>query len=186
LKVEQQEINAAVDVLNNQGVIAYPTEAVWGLGCDPYSQGAVSKILSIKHRPEAKGLILVAACMSQFGRLLNGLSASQLQCLQMSWPGPVTWIIEDNNDLIPQWIKGDFSSVAVRVSDHPAVVALCQAYGGFLVSTSANPSGLSPASDEGACRSYFGTKVDYYLPGDLGSCTKPSSIRILNDGAIVR
>jgi len=186
LKVDQEKINTAIDVLSNGGVIAYPTEAVWGLGCNPYSQAAVSKILTIKDRPEAKGLILVAASMTQLSSLLTGVSDNQLQTLQDSWPGPVTWIIEDHSDLIPQWIKGDFTSVAVRVSDHPLVVALCDAYGGFLVSTSANPSGLQPASTEGACRSYFGAAVDCYLSGSLGGCTTPSSIRILNGGAILR
>ena len=186
MKADQQDINAAIDVLNSAGVIAYPTEAVWGLGCDPYSQVAVNKILAIKDRSQAKGLILVASSISQLSNLLKGITTGQLQSLQASWPGPVTWIIEDPDDLIPQWIKGDFSSVAVRVSDHPLVVALCNAYGGFLVSTSANPSGLLPASTESACRSYFGAKVDCYLSGSLGSCTSPSSIRILNDGAIVR
>ncbi|MCJ8297405.1 MAG: Sua5/YciO/YrdC/YwlC family protein [Pseudomonadales bacterium] len=186
MKVNAKQINTAIEVLNNGGVIAYPTEAVWGLGCDPNSHAAVSRILAIKHRPEAKGLILVAACMSQLSALLTGVSANQLLALQATWPGPVTWIIEDPKNIIPQWIKGDFTSVAVRVSDHPMITALCEAHGGYLVSTSANPSGMSPATSEGSCRSYFGTKVDCYLSGSLGSCSTPSSIRVLKDGAIVR
>lgn len=178
--------NAIADCINLGGVIAYPTEAVWGLGCDPYNQSAVDKLLQLKCRPVNKGLIIVASDIEQLDFLLQDLSSEQIQKLEESWPGPVTWLIEDVNNRIPSWIKGDFSSVAVRVSAHPTVKQLCKAFGGFLVSTSLNPAGGEPALTEKQSRAYFGDKVDCYVCGDIGSSSKPSRIFELSTGRVIR
>ena len=119
-------------------VVAYPTEAVWGLGCDPYNQQAVETILRLKKRDVSKGLILVAADMQQLGFLLHDLSEDKLDILKQTWPGPNTWIIPHKNR-IPLWVSGQHNGVAVRVSSHPLVSALCKLYGGPIISTSANP-----------------------------------------------
>ncbi len=183
---ENIDLNAAVDALHHSGVIAYPTEAVWGLGCDPFNQEAVDKLLKLKSRPVDKGLILVAGDIKQIQFLLKKLPADKLQKLTDSWPGPVTWLIEDTDDLLPAWIKGNFTSVAVRVSDHPTVKALCDAFGGCIVSTSLNPAGLDPALNISQSKGYFADAVDCYVSGDLGSSKKPSNIIELATGNVIR
>ena len=174
-----KHIRHAVDALRQGGVIAYPTEGVWGLGCDPFNEQAVTRLLHIKQRPEEKGLILVAANKRQLGPLLNNLSSSQLVALDKFWPGPVTFLLPDPDQLVPVWIKGKFATVAVRVSAHPLVNSLCKAWGGPLVSTSANPALLPPASSRLRVLTWFGDRLDYVVPGRLGGLRGPSTIRDL-------
>ncbi len=171
--------------LRHGAVIAYPTESVWGLGCDPWCEPAVMRLLGLKHRAVDKGLILVAADMAQLAPFLRHLTPQQLQPLQASWPGPVTWLVPDQG-IAPAWIRGRFDSVALRLTDHPLVVGLCRAFGGPLVSTSANPQGKPPALNAIKVRSYFGHQLDAIAPGLVGKLAKPSEIRDLRTGKIVR
>lgn len=165
-------------------VVAYPTEAVWGLGCDPFNTHAVKRILSLKTRDPAKGLILVAADMSQLEFLLADVSAQQRATLAASWPGPVTWLVPHLGKLPPA-VTGIHNSVAVRVSAHPVVRALCRWVGGVIVSTSANPQGLAPARWGYRARRYFGSSV-HYAPGQVDLQARPSTIRDLSTGQILR
>lgn len=166
------------------GVIAYPTEAVWGLGADPFDGDAVATILQLKQRPVGKGLILVAASMAQFDFILQHLPTSQRDILTASWPGPRTWLVP-HHGLLPSWIYGDFETVALRVSAHPVVRALCQMVGGPVVSTSANPQGLAPARFGYRARQYFAGRVEY-APGQVDLTGNPSEIRDLGTGRIIR
>ncbi len=175
----------AVRALRDGGVIAYPTEAVWGLGCDPLDEAAVLRLLALKQRNWQKGVILVAADMTQLAPYLHGLADDLLQTLRSSWPGPNTWLIPNNGNA-PDWITGGRDTLAVRVSDHPLVSALCSAYGAAIVSTSANPSGKAPARSALAVRRYFHTQLDDILPGNLGTQQKPTRIRHLLTGETVR
>jgi L-threonylcarbamoyladenylate synthase len=174
-----------VDALLRGGVIACPTEAVWGLSCDPEDPRAVGRLLELKKRPVSKGLILVAASENQLGFLLRGLSASERATLADTWPGPATWLVP-HRDRVPEWICGEHDTVAVRVSAHPVVSALCSAWGGPLVSTSANPGGARPARTLFQVRRYFGDALDGLLPGALGSLSRPTGIRNLATGEIIR
>jgi L-threonylcarbamoyladenylate synthase len=167
------------------GVLAYPTEAVWGLGCDPWNEPAVDKILVLKGRPREKGLILVAADIAQLSWVLSGLSPGERDTLEQSWPGAVTWLVP-HRDRVPPWISGRFSTVGVRVSAHPVVRSLCQAVGGALVSTSANPAGGDEARSMFRVRRYFGQAIDYMLPGRVDMEASPSSIRDLATDTIIR
>jgi len=178
-------LQSAIHALHGGGVIACPTEAVWGLSCDPGNESAVARLLEFKHRPLAKGLILVAASQSQFGSLLADLPREQSDRLSASWPGPATWVLPHRN-LVPAWIHGEHDTVAVRVSDHPVVRALCQAWGGPLVSTSANPAGRRAARELFQVRRYFGDQLDYLLPGTVGRAGRPTVIRDLASGRIIR
>ncbi len=179
-------IKQAVRSIRNGGVIAYPTEAVWGLGCDPWDSEAVMRLLSIKQRAVEKGLILVAADLSQLGPLQQNLSDSERSLITSSGDLPTTWLIPDPEDLIPKWIKGIHKEVAVRVSTHSGVSALCKSYGGMLISTSANRSGDDAALSLWQVRCALGQDVDYILPGKLGGYTRPSEIRALRGGNVVR
>ncbi len=172
-------------VLHQGGIVAYPTEAVWGLGCDPFQPAAVARLLELKRRPARHGLILVAASMEQLGGFLHGLSDTALETLRATWPGPCTWLVPDNGHA-PPWISGRFSSVALRVSAHPIVAALCRAHGGALVSTSANPHGRPPARDALQARRFFAQRVDYYLAGGVGGAHNPTEIRDLRSGRVLR
>ena len=178
-------VQLAARALQSGGVIACATEAVWGLSCDPANEDAVQQLLALKRRPVAKGLILVAAAQSQLEFLLDDLGPEQRRTLADSWPGPTTWLVP-HRSRIPQWICGTHHRVAVRVSDHPAVRTLCAAWGGPLVSTSANPAGARPATEAFQVFRYFGKDVDYLLPGRVGSAARPSSIRDLGTGQIIR
>jgi len=179
------QLRAAVGALRQGGVIACPTEAVWGLSCDPYNESAVEDLLGLKRRPVSKGLILVAAKQEHVEFLLASLSEQQRQTVSASWPGPATWLLP-HRDLVPEWICGDHSTVAVRVSAHPAVSALCAAWGGPLVSTSANPAGARPAREAFQVRRYFGDALDYVLPGRIGEAARPTTIRDACSGQIIR
>ncbi|MEZ5570640.1 MAG: Sua5/YciO/YrdC/YwlC family protein [Halioglobus sp.] len=181
----QLQLQAAVRALRQGGVIACPTEAVWGLSCDPNDGDAVAYLLALKHRPMAKGLILVAASEQQIDFLLTDLSAERRQILSDSWPGPATWLLP-HYGRVPAWVCGEHATVAVRVSAHPVVSALCAAWGGPLVSTSANPAGARPARESFQVRRYFGNGLDYIVPGRVGAAPRPTVIRDLCSGEIVR
>jgi len=181
----QPKIRLLARQLKAGGVCAYPTEAVWGLGCDPFNRAAVEHILDLKNRDIGKGLILVAADISQFKAYLEGISAEQREKLRNSWPGPNTWLVPDNG-YSPSWIRGKFSSVALRVSPHPIVAGLCRAFGGAIVSTSANPQGLPPARNVMRIHRYFHGLIDGQAPGLVNSKAEPSVIRDLSSGEIIR
>lgn len=178
-------IRQAVRILSGGGIIAYPTEAVWGLGCDPLDEFAVARILDLKGRPMQKGLILVAASLQQFDWLLHDLTAAQQSRLELSWPGNTTWLVP-HRGRVPEWIAGEHDTVALRVSDHRVTRELCQAYAGPLVSTSANVAGCKAAREQYQVRRYFGDAVDYLVPGNLGGKHSPSMIRDLVSDRIIR
>ena len=179
------KLHNAVRALHRGDVIAYPTEAVWGLGCDPHNEQALYKILLLKNRPYQKGVILVAANMAQLQPYLHGLTQAQLNTLAQSWPGPNTWVIPDNGHC-PPWVRGQHRSLAVRVSAHPVVKALCEQFGGPIVSTSANPAGLPPAKTALQVRKYFRNEPLEYVPGSVGSAGQPTQIRDLVSGEVLR
>lgn len=181
-----QQLTKATHTMATGGVIAYPTEAVWGLGCDPWNEHAVKKVLQLKQRPVHKGLILVASNWNQFEPLLEGLSEIQLNQLKLTWPGPNTWLIPDPSGWAPFWIKGQHKSVALRVSSHPLVKALCDHYGKAIVSTSANLAGEDPAKTQTQIETVFGDQIDYVVAGDLGQNKQPSQVRDLVSGQVIR
>lgn len=167
------------------GVVAYPTEAVWGLGCNPFDEQALMQLLALKERPVEKGVILIAAHIDMLAPVLAGLDDLQRQRLKNSWPGPYTWLVP-NNGLVPPWITGNFPSVALRVTDHPVAAGLSRAFGGPIVSTSCNPAGLAPARTIDQVRRYFGNQLDAITAGQVGQRASPSEIRDLLTGEIVR
>ncbi|MGI9287851.1 MAG: L-threonylcarbamoyladenylate synthase [Pseudomonadales bacterium] len=179
------KLRHTANVVASGGIIAYPTEAVWGLGCDPDNPEAVMRLLRLKRRDWRKGLILVAASMAQFEPYLSLLNVAQRQQLALNWPGPVTWLVPHDGS-VGIGICGEHATVALRVSTHPTVRDLCNLCEGPLVSTSANPDGLHPARDRLTARRYFGDAVDAYAPGALGGAAQPSEIRDLVSGKIIR
>lgn len=171
-------------ILDDDGVIAYPTEGVWGLGCLPESDLAVSRILDLKQRDWQMGLLLVAASIEQVDEYLEGLAPALRKTLESAWPGPDTFLVPDNG-VAPGWIVGRHDTLGIRVSQHPVVKSLCQWFGP-LVSTSANVSGHPAARSAFKVRQYFGDNIDALVPGALGGASGASRIMHLESGAVVR
>ncbi len=171
--------------LREGGLIAYPTEAVWGVGCDPFNSDSVARLLQLKQRSINKGMILVSGQIEHFSCYIAPLAEHKQAMLRKSWPGPVTWLLPDPLGL-PGWIKGEHAKVALRVSAHPAIVALTARLGGPIVSTSANPAGKVPARSSLRVRQYFGNHIDYLLPGPLGQSGKPTPIYDIETGVALR
>lgn len=180
-------LSQAVAVLHQGGVIAYPTEAVWGLGCDPYDQAAVTRLLQIKQRPVEKGLIVVAAELEPLRPLLDltALPAERLAAVLASWPGAHTWVLPAAAQA-PPWVTGAHRSIAVRISAHPQVAALCRAWGGALVSTSANRGGEPPARQRAELDPQLLSALDGVVGGETGGLAQPTPIRDAVSGEILR
>ena len=181
------DLAATIATLQNGGVIAYPTEAVWGLGCDPFNEAAVLRLLAIKQRPVDKGLILIAAWIAQLDGLAdwNALPPPRRDDVLASWPGAHTWIVPAT-PRVPRWITGAHDSVAVRVSAHPVVVALCDAFGGVLVSTSANSAGAPAPRTHAAIEPALLAALDGWVAGETGGLLRPTPIRDARSGAEIR
>jgi L-threonylcarbamoyladenylate synthase len=179
--------NAAAALLRHGAVIAYPTEAVWGLGCDPFDEAAVLRLLALKQRAVDKGLILIAASAPQLDGLIDwdALPEERRAAVLASWPGPHTWIVPATAR-VPRWITGAHAGVAVRVSAHPGVAALCTAFAAPLVSTSANRAGAAPPKTLAGLDPKLVAAVDGILAGDTGGRERPSDIRDARSGATLR
>jgi len=180
-------IPEAATALQTGGVIAYPTEAVWGLGCDPRDETAVLRLLAIKQRTVDKGLILIASQYEQLRPFLDitAVPTERLAEVLASWPGPHTWVIPAAIGA-PRWITGAHASIAVRISAHPLVIELCNAYGGALVSTSANRAGQPPALAREALDPRVLEGVDGWVAGGTGGLGAPTAIRDALTGAAIR
>lgn len=175
-------IQKAARVLRQGGVIAYPTEGVYGLGCLPEEEEAVGRILEMKQRDAAQGLILIAARKDQlapWARLPAGAE------LPSTLERPVTWLVPAQPS-VPSSVRGRHPTVAVRITAHPVAAALCEAAGSALVSTSANVSGRPPARTAWVLRRQFAQRVDYVVPGACGPAPGASEIRDLESGAVLR
>lgn len=177
----------AVTALRGGGVILYPTEGVWGIGCDPFNEAAVMRLLTIKQRPVEKGMILIAASLDQLKPCLDlaALPAARLAEVLATWPGPHTWVMPATRQ-VPRWVTGEHDSLAVRVSAHPTVVALCRAFGGPLVSTSANLSGQPAVTQRAQLDPALLAQVAGVTEGETGGLTSPTPIRDARTGGSLR
>ena len=181
------ELEAAAALLHGGGVLAYPTEAVFGLGCDPYDRVAFERLFALKQRPSTQGVLLIAAGFGQIERYIDlaAVPGTVLQQVHASWPGPHTWIFP-RSAVVPDWVAGSHSGIALRITAHAPAAALCRAYGGALVSTSANPHGQPPARAADVVAQYFGDALDGLLDAPLGGQQSPTVIRDALSGAIIR
>lgn len=198
-------LRQAADWLRRGGVVAYPTEAVYGLGCDPWNGSAVRRILAMKRRPEAKGLILIAAELAQLAPFVQWLEPTRMAEIFATWPGPHTWLLPARPET-PVWLRGQHDTLAVRVIAHPLAAALCRATGMALVSTSANRTSQTPARTALEVRLRLGAtggrvravprataadrgaylQADYVLVGPCGGRAQCSSIRDGRTGHLLR
>ncbi|WP_299666938.1 Sua5/YciO/YrdC/YwlC family protein [uncultured Psychromonas sp.] len=189
MTINEDALSEALLALTTQGVIAYPTESVFGLGCDPDSEVAIQKILDLKQRPAHKGLILIAANIEQLQNYadFSSLTPEQLNNIKATWPGPFTWVVPVQSSL-SKLVSGDFDSIAVRVTKHPVVQALCTAFGKPIISTSANLSG------EQACTTTLQVKqmfvnhplLDHVIDQPVTGLENPSQIHDASTGERLR
>ncbi|MGO1000712.1 Sua5/YciO/YrdC/YwlC family protein [Lysobacter sp. CA196] len=177
----------AAAALARGGVVVYPTEAVWGIGCDPRDEDAVHRLLAIKRRPVDKGVILIAASIAQLDAWVDwdALPAPRREAVLASWPGPHTWAVPATA-AVPSWISGAHRSVAVRVTAHPQARALCEAFGHALVSTSANLAGQPPAFRRAELDRALLALSDGVCDGETGGLTAPTPIREALSGEVLR
>lgn len=200
-----ESVVQAATWLKQGRLLAYPTESVWGIGCDAYDKAAVGRILDIKQRPQAKGMIVITDSSERLTPLLETLDKDRHQQIMDSWQVDKenlevqhqqahTWLLPIPPMLastIPLWITGQHQSIAVRVIAHPLIRELCRQLVsidnpyGFIVSTSCNPSGQPPAKNFFEAYNYFDTQISYLQADTLGY-TQPSQIRDAVTGLIVR
>ena len=168
--------------LRRGGLIAYPTESCYGLGCDPDNRAAVLRLLRLKQRPQRKGLILIASNYAQVAKYLQPVE--RVQQLIDAGAQAITYLMPVQKSA-PRWLRGVHDTLAVRLTAHPFARWLCRAAGSALVSTSANRSGQRPARSYRECSRLFGKDV-WILPGQVGKRRQPSRILAWADGRIVR
>lgn len=158
-------------------LLAYPTEAVFGLGCDPRNEAAVQKLLALKQRPLEKGLILVAADYSQVVRYVDDLAIPQDKRFSVfsHWPGPITLLLPAA-PTTPIWLTGGHPKIAVRVTAHEPTRQLCKALGSAIVSTSANISGQPSLTSAAAVSETFGDAIAWVMDAEVGGAAAPSRI----------
>ena len=175
----------AASILRSGGIVSYPTEAVYGLGCDPLNKQTVQRVLEIKQRDPHKGLILIAASFEQLAPYLAELDDNTRARILPTWPAPATWVLPARDDISPL-LRGAHHTLAVRVTAHPLAAALCRAFGGAVVSTSANRSGTPAARTAQQVRAELGASLEYILEGAVGALTNPTEIRDGATGALLR
>lgn len=171
----------AIEFLRQGEVIAYPTEAVFGLGCDPFNESAVLNLLRLKQRKISKGLIVIASNWGQIESLIQPLTNAIRRKIAATWPGPVTWVFPAS-EKAPDWIIGNHQTIAIRVPNHPLARRLCEIFQKPIVSSSANLSGVSPARTVEEVIHYFGKTIPFILDGEVGGFSRPTPIRdVLSD-----
>lgn len=180
------DLQAAAEALRAGGVVAYPTEAVYGLGCDPLNRTAFERVFALKQRPPTQGVLLIAADFAQVEMYIDpSTPAAALALARATWPGPHTWIFPRAAN-VPDWIAGSHAGIALRVTAHPLAAALCRAFGGAIVSTSANRHGEPPARTAAQVRAAFGGELAYILDGAVGGLERPTPIRNAVSGVEIR
>jgi L-threonylcarbamoyladenylate synthase len=172
----------AVKSLAQGEVVAVPTEAVYGLSADPKNLQAVQRLIDLKKRNPDKGLIIVAAHLTQLEPFIDIQNISET--ILSTWPGPFTWVFPTRST-VSSLLRGKHETIAVRVTAHPVMSGLCAEFGGALVSSSANPEGLAPALSVQDIRDYFGNDL-VIVPGELGGRVSPTEIRDARTGEIIR
>jgi L-threonylcarbamoyladenylate synthase len=183
--VNVEQLRAAARVIADGGIVAYPTESVYGLGCDPRRTATVRRLLRLKRRDPKLGLILIAADERQLEPYVDLECAPGVQRARATWPGPYTWLLRARAEVSP-WLRGAHDTIAVRVTAHAGAAALCRYARRALVSTSANRHDRPPARSTAAVRREFGAAVDFGLQGPLGGLPAPTEIRDAATGRVVR
>jgi L-threonylcarbamoyladenylate synthase len=178
-------LTEAARIICAGGIVAYPTEFCYGLGCDPRRHDTIRRLLRIKRRSRDQGLILIAARLSQVHNYIDLTATEALARARRDWPGPVTWLLPALPGITP-WLRGCHQTLAIRITAHAGAAALCRYARTALVSTSANRHGRPPCRSAAAVRREMGNDLDYVLDGRLGGLARATEIRDAVTGAVVR
>ena len=176
-------IRHAAHIISDGGVIAYPTDTIYGLGCDPFNPDAIEKINLIKQRPLNKHFILLAGNIKQLRSLIQ-ISKEQENLITQNTE-PTSWIVKASPNA-PPWLTDNSGNLTIRISKHENVQHLCQALGHAIISTSANISGKTPAKNTLDLHKYFHHKVDKILVSNKKPTGKASKIIRLCDNYVIR
>ena len=158
-----QLLNQAVELLRYGGVVAFPTDTVYGVGVDPFQPEAVRKLYRIKGRPDDKPIAILVGSIADVEKVAQSVSEPFSRLADRFWPGGLTLILEAR-DLPPEITAGG-STVGVRMPNHPLTLELLREFGGPIATTSANKSGEEPATSAGEVGAQLGNRVDLIVDG---------------------
>ena len=170
----QGKIKKAVQCLKSGGIIAIPTDTVYGLGADPFNADAVQKLYTIKGRPDGKPIPLVLSSVADVRRVARNLSDFFFHLTDRFWPGGLTIIVEAK-DLLPVLTAGG-NTVGVRIPDNPLLLQILQAFGGPAAITSANLSGAPPATSPQEIGEALASRIDVIVDGGKTPGPIPSTV----------
>ncbi|MES1935393.1 L-threonylcarbamoyladenylate synthase [Salinisphaera hydrothermalis] len=185
IHVSPHRLRHAARTLADGGIVAHATEGVWGLAADAYDADAVCRVLAAKQRDVSRGLIVVAADAAQLAPLVDPAADTAWRRAVEAWPGAVTWLLPARADA-PRWLTGGQPTIALRETAHGLTRALCHAFGGPIVSTSANVTGCPPVTSTWRARARFGDRVDMVLGGRLDTPGRASTIRDACTNEVIR
>lgn len=181
------EIQKAIQVLNQGGVIICPTEGIYGFSCIANNIDAVKRIIEIKKRDDNKGLILVSDSIEKVKKLIDieKIPKESLDLMHKLWPGHHTFVVPCNSN-INALLTGNRHTIAIRISSFDVLSSLCKDLTYPIVSTSANISGQDPISTLDMLEKEFGHVVDYILKKNCQGLKKSSTIHDALTGQILR
>ncbi len=162
--LDMQGILEAGNILKNDGLVAFPTETVYGLGGNALDEKAAEKIYMAKGRPSDNPLIVHIAEFSAIEKIVKSVPKKAKKLADVYWPGPLTMIFE-KNELVPYGTTGGLETVAVRMPDHPIALALIRAAGGYVAAPSANKSGRPSPTVASHVEEDLGGRIDMILDG---------------------
>ena len=183
-RLKRWNIRYAARIIEQGGVIAYPTESVFGLGCDPDNPQALKKLLAIKNRPAEKGLIILISDLAQARPYIEPLSEQQIALINQQQERATTWLIPRKKS-VSTLLCGHHARLAVRLTQHPIAQSICHYTGSALVSTSCNLAGRPEMTNARQVKSQMFTQVDFTVAGATGE-QSPSRIIDLLSGKLLR
>jgi len=169
-----RQIGDAARVLGEGGVVAFPTDTVYGLGADIHNLAAVDRIYAIKGRPKGSPLPVLISDISRITDVVNDPEPFAIHLASLCWPGGLTLVVPTNVPL-PGSVLQD-GCVGVRVPDDPICIRLIERFGGPITGTSANRTGNPPAVNARQVKDQLGNSVDYILDAGDAQQAKPSTV----------
>ena len=172
----------AASIVRRGGLVVFPTDTLYGLGANPFSRDAVSRVYNIKGRSPRKPLPILLA-ESHHATMLVDAGKKFWALARLFWPGPLTIVAPPAPDA-PEWLAGP-EGIGVRLPDSPIARGLARLVGGAIVGTSANKSGMEPPRTAQEAMFMLGSTVEAYIDAGLTPLGKPSTVvRLLPDGRV--
>jgi len=174
LKATLDNIKKASQIVKKEGLVVYPTDTVYGLGCDPFNVGAVERVFKVKGKGKEKPLPILASDI-QFIKKIAYIDEKAQKIAQKYWPGPLTFVVR-KKAVLPNIVTCGSASVGVRIPNHTVAIQLISLCNGLLVGTSANKTGKKPPKTAQDATKQLGRQVDFVLDGGPTPLGQESSI----------